>query len=99
MTPVRGERDARGPDGRSTPVAAIQSVIYLLVGIATGVGIASGVGGALVLLVLSVLIAFGFAGVGTLLALRFGSGEAVQAMFPLLFVTLFSTHPRCPATC
>jgi len=58
--------------------------------------IASGVGGALVLLVLSVLIAFGFAGVGTLLALRFGSGEAVQAMFPLLFVTLFLSSSSLP---
>ncbi|MDX6684106.1 MAG: type transport system permease protein, partial [Baekduia sp.] len=44
----------------------------------TGVGIRSGVGGALVLLALSTLIAFGFASLGALIALRFGSGEAVQ---------------------
>jgi ABC-2 type transport system permease protein len=96
MTPVRASAMLAGQMGGPLVVAAIQSVIYLLVGIATGVGIASGVGGALVLLVLSVLIAFGFAGVGTLLALRFGSGEAVQAMFPLLFVTLFLSSSSLP---
>ena len=47
-------------------------------------GIKSGVGGALVLLALSTLIAFAFAGLGAMVALRFGSGDAVQAIFPLL---------------
>jgi ABC-2 type transport system permease protein len=83
MTPVRPSAMLAGQMGGPLLVAAIQSVIYLLVGIATGVGIASGVGGALVLLVLSVLIAF-------------GSGEAVQAMFPLLFVTLFLSSSSLP---
>ena len=96
MTPVRASAMLAGQMGGPLLVAAIQSVIYLLVGIATGVWIASGVGGALVVLARSVLIAFGFAGVGTLLALRFGSGEAVQAMFPLLFVTLFLSSSSLP---
>jgi ABC-2 type transport system permease protein len=51
-----------------------------------------------VLLALSILIAFGFAGLGALLALRSGSGEAVQAIFPLLFVTLFLSSSSCRAT-
>jgi ABC-2 type transport system permease protein len=54
------------------------------------------VGGALVLLVLSVMIAFAFASLGGLLALRFGTGEAVQAIFPLLFVTLFLSSSSLP---
>ncbi len=77
-------------------LACIQSVVYLLVGLATGVGIRSGVGGALVLLALSILIAFGFAGLGALLALRFGTGEAVQGIFPLLFVTVFLSSSSLP---
>ena len=48
------------------------------------------------LLALSVLIAFGFAGLGALLALRFGTGEAVQGIFPLLFVTVFLSSSSLP---
>lgn len=96
LTPLRSGALLAGQLGGSLVVACFQSVVYLLVGIATGVGIASGVGGALVLLVLSVLIAFGFAGLGTLLALRFGTGEAVQGFFPLLFVTMFLSSSSLP---
>jgi ABC-2 type transport system permease protein len=74
----------------------VQAIVYLLVGLATGVTFASGVAGALVLLVLSVVIAFGFASLGGLLALRFGTGEAVQGIFPLLFVTLFLSSSSLP---
>ena len=74
----------------------IQAIVYLLVGLATGVTFASGVGGALVLLVLAILISFAFASLGMLLALRFGTGEAVQGIFPLLFVTIFLSSASLP---
>ena len=44
----------------------------------------------------SILIAFAFASLGGLLALRFGTGEAVQGIFPLLFVTLFLSSSSLP---
>jgi ABC-2 type transport system permease protein len=96
LTPLRGSALLAGQLGGAVVVACVQSVVYLLVGLATGVGIKSGVGGALVLLVLSILIAFGFAGLGALIALRFGSGEAVQGIFPLLFVTVFLSSSSLP---
>jgi len=96
LTPLRGTALLAGQLGGALIVACLQSVVYLLVGLATGVGIASGVGGAFVLLALSILIAFGFAGLGALIALRSGSGEAVQAIFPLLFVTLFLSSASLP---
>lgn len=96
LTPLRSGALLAGQLGGALVVALLQSIVYLLVGLATGVGIASGVGGALVLLALSVLIAFGFAGIGTLLALRFGTGEAVQGFFPLLFVTMFLSSFSLP---
>ncbi len=96
LTPLRGGALLAGQLGGAFVIACIQSLTYLLVGIATGVDIASGVGGALVLLALSVLIAFGFAGLGALLALRFGTGEAVQGIFPLLFVTVFLSSSSLP---
>lgn len=96
LTPLRPSAMLIGQLGGSLVVAACQCVLYLLVGIATGVGIKAGVGGALALLLLSTLIAFGFACLGLLIALRFGTGEAVQAIFPLLFVTIFLSSSSLP---
>ncbi len=96
LTPLRGEALMIGQLGGALVVGAVQAVVYLLVGLATGVSFASGVGGALVLLALSILIAFAFATLGGLLALRFGTGEAVQGIFPLLFVTLFLSSSSLP---
>jgi ABC-2 type transport system permease protein len=96
LTPLRGEALLVGQLGGALVLGVIQAIVYLLVGLATGVTFASGVGGALVLLTLSVLIAFAFASLGGLLALRFGTGEAVQGIFPLLFVTLFLSSSSLP---
>ena len=70
MTPLRGEALLIGQLGGALLLGVIQAVVYLLVALATGVTIVSGVGGALVLLLLSVLISFGFASLGGLLALQ-----------------------------
>ena len=96
MTPVRGEALLIGQLGGALVLGVVQAIVYLLVGLSTGVTFASGVGGALVLLLLSVLIAFAFASLGVLLALRFGTGEAVQGVFPLLFVTIFLSSSSLP---
>ncbi|HWC87078.1 MAG TPA: ABC transporter permease [Solirubrobacteraceae bacterium] len=96
MTPLSGTALLVGQLGGSLVLAFVQSGVYLLVGVATGVGLATGVAGALVLLVLSILISFAFASLGALMALRFGTGEAVQGIFPLLFVTLFLSSSSLP---
>ena len=96
LTPLRGEALLVGQLGGALVLGVVQAVVYLLVGLATGVTFASGIGGAIVLLALSILIAFAFASLGGLLALRFGTGEAVQGIFPLLFVTLFLSSSSLP---
>jgi ABC-2 type transport system permease protein len=96
MTPLRGEALMLGQLGGALVLGVVQAIVYLLVGLATGVSFASGVGGAIVLLALSILISFAFASLGGLLALRFGTGEAVQGIFPLLFVTLFLSSASLP---
>lgn len=96
LTPLRGSALLAGQLGGAVVVACVQSLVYLAVGLASGVGVASGFLGALVLLALSIVIAFGFAGLGALLALRFGTGEAVQGFFPLLFVTIFLSSSNLP---
>jgi ABC-2 type transport system permease protein len=96
LTPLRTEAMLVGQLGGAFVLGVVQAIVYLLVGFATGVTLVSGVGGALVLLALSILIAFAFASLGALLALRFGTGEAVQGIFPLLFVTLFLSSSSLP---
>jgi ABC-2 type transport system permease protein len=96
LTPLSGAAMLVGQLGGALVLGVVQAIVYLLVGIATGVTLVSGVGGALVLLSLSILIAFAFASLGALLALRFGTGEAVQGIFPLLFVTLFLSSSSLP---
>lgn len=96
LTPLRGEALLLGQLGGALLLGVVQAVVYLLVGLASGVTLASGVGGALVLLALSILIAFAFASLGGLLALQFGTGEAVQGIFPLLFVTLVLSSSSLP---
>jgi ABC-2 type transport system permease protein len=96
MTPLRGEALLLGQLGGALVLGTVQAIVYLLVGLATGVSFASGLGGAIVLLGLSILISFAFASLGGLLALRLGTGEAVQGIFPLLFVTLFLSSSSLP---
>jgi ABC-2 type transport system permease protein len=96
LTPLRPGALLAGQLGGAVAVAAVQAVLYLAVGLAAGVGIAAGALGAVVLLALSILIAIAFAGLGTLLALRFGTGEAVQGIFPLLFTLVFLSSAFLP---
>jgi len=56
----------------------------------------SGVGGALMLLLLEIAIALGFAALGSWAALRTGSTEAVQGLFPVFFVFLFLSSMNLP---
>ena len=58
LTPLRGEALLIGQLGGALVLGIVQAIVYLLVGLATGVTLVSGVGGAFVLLALSILIAF-----------------------------------------
>ena len=96
LTPMRGGALLAGHLAGAVGMGLVQAVFYLVVGLAFGVAIAGGVGGALVLLLLAVLIAAGFGAIGAMLALRTGSGEAIQGMFPLIFVLLFLSSMALP---
>lgn len=77
-------------------VGVLQSVAYIAMGLIGGGHIKAGVGGALVLVAMGMLIAVAFGAVGTFVALRTGSGEAVQGMFPLFFVLIFLSSSNLP---
>lgn len=96
MTPMSGAALLAGQLGGALFMGVISAVLYLVVGVAFGAGIASGIGGALVLLALAITISSAFACFGTFVALRAGTGEAVQGFFPLFFVLLFLSSAFFP---
>jgi ABC-2 type transport system permease protein len=96
MTPMSGAALLAGQLGGALFMGVVSAILYLVVGVAFGAGIASGVGGALVLLLLAITISFAFACFGTFVALRAGTGEAVQGFFPLFFVLLFLSSAFFP---
>jgi ABC-2 type transport system permease protein len=77
-------------------LGALQSVVYILVGLAGGAHLQAGVGGALVIVALGTITAAGFGALGCAAALRTGSGEAVQGLFPLFFVFIFLSSSNLP---
>jgi len=96
LTSMRGSALLAGQLGGIVLLGLIQAVVYLLVGVAVGVNFESGALGVLVLLAFSALVSLGFGALGSLIALRTGSGEAVQGAFPLLFVFLFISSFNAP---
>ena len=96
LTPLRRLAILAGELTGGLAVAAMASVIFIAVGLIAGVSFQSGPVGLLVLLVLGVLVALGFAGIGAMMAAASGSAEAVQGLFPLLFVTFFLSSLNLP---
>jgi ABC-2 type transport system permease protein len=96
LTPMRGIAVLAGQLGGVLTMGLVQAVVYLSAGLAVGVHLASGALGALVLLAFAVLVALGFGALGAFAALRTGSGEAVQGLFPAFFVFLFISSMNIP---
>jgi ABC-2 type transport system permease protein len=96
LTPMRGIAVLAGQLGGVVAMGLAQAAVYLVVGLAVGVRLESGVLGGLLLFVFSALVCLGFGSLGAVAALRTGSGEAVQGLFPLFFVFLFLSSMNLP---
>jgi ABC-2 type transport system permease protein len=96
LTPMRGIALLAGQLGGIVTMGVVQAVVYLSVGLAVGVEFASGVAGVVVLFAFAILITVGFGALGAFAALRTGSGEAVQGLFPAFFVFLFLSSMNMP---
>lgn len=96
LTPLRRLALLMGQLAGVMALGLIQALIFLLVGWIAGADFATGVGGALLIVVLVLLTSLAFGGLGAFLALRTGSGEAVQGMFPLMFASLFLSSQALP---
>jgi len=96
LTPMQRAAMLLGHLSGVLTVSLFAALIYLAVGFAAGLHFEAGAPGVLVLLVLAMVISLAFASLGAFIGLRTGSGEAVQGVFPLLFVFLFLSSSSLP---
>jgi ABC-2 type transport system permease protein len=96
LTPLRGAALLSGLLAGAVVLGVVQAGVYLSVGLIAGAELAAGFGGALVIVALSVSITVAFGTIGLFAALRTGSGEAVQGLFPVFFVFLFLSAMSLP---
>jgi ABC-2 type transport system permease protein len=96
LTPLRGAALLSGLLAGSFVLGLLQAVAFLTAGLAGGAEIAAGVGGAAMIVLLAVSITVAFGTIGLFAALRTGSGEAVQGLFPVFFVFLFLSSMALP---
>jgi ABC-2 type transport system permease protein len=96
LTPMRGVALLAGQLGGVVTLGIVQAAVYLGVGLAVGVRPESGALGVVVLFAFAILVSLGFGALGAFAALRTGSGEAVQSLFPAFFVFLFLSSMNIP---
>jgi ABC-2 type transport system permease protein len=96
LTPMRDVALLLGQLGGTLVLGLFQAFVYIAVGLAVGVRFASGPLGVLVLLLYYSLVVLAFGALGLYAAMRTGSGEAVQGLFPAFFVFLFLSSMAIP---
>jgi ABC-2 type transport system permease protein len=96
LTPMRRVSLIAGMLAGVAVLGALQSTVYIVIGVIAGAHIAAGGWGVVVLIALGSLAAAGFGALGCVAALRTGSGEAVQGLFPLFFVFIFLSSSNLP---
>ena len=82
--------------GASIALGVGQALLFIAVAAIFGARVDGGLIGIIVVVVIASLFAAAVGGLGVFLALRTGSGEAVQGMFPLFFALLFFSSAFFP---
>ncbi len=96
LTPLRGTVLLLGHLTGVVAFATCQAVIFLVVGFAAGASVAAGAGGALLIVAYVAFYALAMGSLGLMIALFVRSGEAVQALFPLITGTLLLSSVSLP---
>src|SRR5271165_2263220 len=96
LTPLRRVSLIAGLLVGVAALGVLQSAVYMVMGAVAGAHLDAGFGGVLVILALGSLTALAFGALGCAVALRTGSGEAVQGLFPLFFVFIFLSSSNLP---
>jgi ABC-2 type transport system permease protein len=96
LTPLRRAALLVGQLAGVAVLGLIQAATFLVAGLVAGSGLEAGALGIPVIVAMAMLITLGFGALGAFVALRTGSGEAVQGTFPLLFAALFMSSLALP---
>jgi ABC-2 type transport system permease protein len=96
LTPLRRAALLIGQLSGVLVLAMFQTATFLIVGFTAGAGLEAGPLGVLVIAAIAFLTTLGFGSLGAFAALRTGSGEAVQGLFPLMFAALFLSSMALP---
>jgi ABC-2 type transport system permease protein len=96
LTPARGTAIMLGNLAGGVAMALVQFSIYLTAGTIAGAEFEAGWLGIPVLFLLAALVAIAFGAAGMTIALRTGSSDGVQGMFPLFFVVFFLSSMNMP---
>lgn len=96
LTPLKGSVLMLAQLAGVVVFAVFQAIAFLVIGIAAGAGVEAGPLGAVLLIGYAAVFAVALGAVGLTIALRTRSGEAVQAVFPLLIATLFFSSIGLP---
>ncbi len=96
LTPARGSAIMLGNLAGGVAIVLIQCCIFFVGGLLMGAHFDAGLLGIPVLFLLAALGAVAIGAAGMTFALRSGSPEAVQGIFPLFFVALFLSSMNMP---
>jgi ABC-2 type transport system permease protein len=96
LTPLRRTSMLGGILVGVAALGALEAIVYLLLGLVAGADLRAGIGGAFVVIALGSVTGIAFGALGCFAALRTGSGEAVQGLFPLFFVFIFLSSSNLP---
>jgi ABC-2 type transport system permease protein len=96
LTPLRRLSLILGQLAGVLALGLIQATTFVVVGALAGAHFKAGVPGALLIVGLALLVSLGFGSLGAFVALRAGSAEAVQGIFPLMFAALFLSSQALP---
>lgn len=96
LTPIRPSALMAGQLAGALVLGVLQAFTYIGIGLAAGATVEAGPLGVLVMVGLSVLITLAFGSIGLFAGTRAKSPEAVQGLFPLVFVFLFFSSMAMP---
>jgi ABC-2 type transport system permease protein len=96
LTPARNIALVFGQLAGAVMLGMFQFSVYFVVGLAAGANFAAGWLGVPVLFALAAIGAVAMGAAATTVALRSGSAEAVQGIFPVFFVLLFLSSMNIP---
>ncbi len=96
LTPMSGGALLVGQLAGAAVVGLVQAVVYVGVGVIAGADVEAGVGGAVAIVAFTMLLTLAFGAFGLMAALRTGSAQRVQAVFPLMLALLFMSSMAMP---